>query len=471
MQDDIRASLDDLAFRWETPKGRELKEKVIKDARNNGGRGIVDLLKEFIYVREVPHGKDLRCITLDGQDLSDCTFGKVDMSWASLANATMTRCDLREASLKRASLTGANLSLARMDGSDCSRADFSEAVLDGAHFKEAKLTGAVFVQCDARRASFDSANAAKANFQGAQLDQANFFNADCNNTNFDSGALDRLAARPAKAWGVRWDLDRDVFEKEVGLKAITSRATKKFKGLEALLKTSLTPEPEKKEVEAGPDPDAMIFGASLRGTKKLEPVEEDPTDFQPRIGPDADPYERPTRTHRSTDAHRMPPPSDMGSGERRRPPPPPARRDTRSGVRRPTGAQPGGPGGPPPSGPLPGGRPTGGHPTGRPPSGPPPVGGRRTTARGPVAGPPPGAPPRPGPPSGAIRRGPPPSQKLEPPPPPPPPPLPISPFEEEGPEPANDWARAIGQLMQMKDSVSQIVIDLGDKSRIIFKKQ
>ena len=28
MQDDIRASLDDLAIRWETPKGRELKKQV-----------------------------------------------------------------------------------------------------------------------------------------------------------------------------------------------------------------------------------------------------------------------------------------------------------------------------------------------------------------------------------------------------------------------------------------------------------
>ena len=49
--------------------------------------------------------------------------------------------------------------------------------------------------------------------------------------------------------------------------------------------------------------------------------------------------------------------------------------------------------------------------------------------------------------------------------------MPIAPFDESGPEPAGDWAKAIGQLMQMKSSVTKVVVELGDKSRIIFKKQ
>ena len=48
--------------------------------------------------------------------------------------------------------------------------------------------------------------------------------------------------------------------------------------------------------------------------------------------------------------------------------------------------------------------------------------------------------------------------------------MPIAPFDDSGPDPSADWAKAIGQLMQLKNSVSKIVVELGDKSRIIFKK-
>lgn len=68
------------------------------------------------------------------------------------------------------------------------------------------------------------------------------------------------------------------------------------------------------------------------------------------------------------------------------------------------------------------------------------------------------------PPSGAMRR--PPPRPVA----PPPPPLPISPFETDGPEPIEDWAKVIGQLMQLKDSVAKIVVDLGDNSRILYQR-
>ena len=48
--------------------------------------------------------------------------------------------------------------------------------------------------------------------------------------------------------------------------------------------------------------------------------------------------------------------------------------------------------------------------------------------------------------------------------------MPIAPFDGSGPAPVNDWAKAIGQLMQLKNGVTKIVVELGDKSRIIFKK-
>jgi hypothetical protein len=48
--------------------------------------------------------------------------------------------------------------------------------------------------------------------------------------------------------------------------------------------------------------------------------------------------------------------------------------------------------------------------------------------------------------------------------------MPIAPFDASGPAPANDWAKAIGQLMQLKNGVTKIVVELGDKSRIIYKK-
>jgi pentapeptide repeat protein len=443
VQDDIRASLDDLAIRWETPKGRDLKKQVILDARNNGGRGIPGILKDFMYVKEVPHGSDLRCVTLDGENLSDCTFGKVDMSWASLAGANLSRCDLRKSNLKRANMSKADLSMARMENTDCSRGDFTDATMDGAHFKEAKMNGAIFIGADVQRASFDSCNLAKANFSSAKVDQANFFNADCNNANFDSGALERIAAQPAKAWGLRWDMDKDDFEREVGLKSMTSRATKKFKGLDVLLqqvqalkdqmdggqagaapKSPIPPPPKKK---SGGD---MVFGATLRGTRKLRPVSDEP-DFVARTGPEA--------------GKSIPKPE-------RRPPPP---RTNRMRPQRPGG---------PPTGPQ------------RRPTGPQrsPTGAQRRAPTGQHArpgGPPSGTGRRPGPP----RRGPggPPTgpQRPQRPAPPPPPPLPIAAFETDGPEPIEDWAKVIGQLMQLKDSLTQIVVEIdGESSRILYKR-
>lgn len=431
MQDDIRASLDDLAIRWETPRGKELKGRILQDARHNGGEGIADILKDFMYVREVPHGRDLRCITLDGEDLSECKLQKVDLSWASLARSNLTRTDLKRANLKRADLTEANLALAHLDEADCSRADFSQAHCDGTHFKEAKLTGAIFENATAVRASFDSCNLAKANFRGAKLEQSNFFNADCNNANFDSGALERVAERPAKAWGIRWDMDRAEFEKQVGLKAITSRTTKKFKGLDALLKATQALEQAKAASAAEePAPSAtqggMFFGAPARGTRKLKPDElmegldsVEGTETDERRAP-----ERPTRAQPTTG---------------RRPPPP---------------RQPGRPG---PSAVAPGAGP---RPTARP-GGPPPSTGRVGPPTGRMARPGPGG----SPPTQGMRRPPPPAPAA-----PPAPKLPIAPFDPDAPPPLNDLTRVIGQLMQLKGSITKLVIETGDKSRILYKK-
>ncbi|RMG09398.1 MAG: hypothetical protein D6731_19570 [Planctomycetota bacterium] len=304
MQDDIRASLDDLAIRWETPRGRELKRQIIADARTNGGAGIAEILKDFMYVREVPHGRDLRCITLEDEDLSDAKFGKVDLSWASLAGSKLLRCNLENANLKRVNARGADFSFARLDGADCSRADFTGAKLDGAHFREAKATGAVFVEADLSRASFDSANLGKANFCRATLAQTNLHNADCNNCNFDSGALDAVAERPAKAWGLRYDLEQAEFEKQVGLKAMTSRSTKRFKGLEMLLKAQAQAEklgvatkPAKppKPQEVAP-PSARFQrddGGLFFGTHRFRKVSEEETKPQEPAEPTASVADRP----------------------------------------------------------------------------------------------------------------------------------------------------------------------------------
>lgn len=506
MQDDVRASLEDLAIRWETPKGRELKAKIVADAKKNRGEGIADILRDFLYVAEVAHGRDLRCITLEGEDLSDAIFGKADLSWCSLARSTLARADLRNASLKRADLTDADLSLARLDYADCARADFSRSRLDGTHFKEARATGAVFEGSDASRATFDSAQLTKCNFRGAKLEQANFFNADVNNSNFDGAALDKVAARPAKAWGLRFDMEKDEFERQVGLNAITSRTTKRFKQLDALLK--LSPGPPAVDRDAGGKAaGAPVFGAQLRGTQKLRPVTDDALPvvnplLQPRSeregGEEAPPppawqrsgtrsVQRPTVAHdpdrvaaatgggddaqRPTTAYA---PDDAtaeaeptpGGGIRRRPPPPPrpvtrkpgtssgtmavppgARADQATppaGVARPTGARPSGTG--PalggPTGPAPGS-----NPVGAPRKGPP--GTPTTTATRPPL-PPKGAPPAA-------------------PTPPPPPAYPFAPLDPDAAEPGSNWPNAIGQLMQLKSQITKIVVELGDKSRVVYQ--
>ncbi len=497
MQDDVRASLEDLAIRWETPKGRELKAKVVADAKKNRGEGISEILRDFLYVSEVAHGRDLRCITLEGEDLSDAIFGKSDMSWCSLARSSLARADLKSASLKRADLTDADLSLARLDFADCSRADFSRSRLDGTHFKEARATGAVFEGSDVSRATFDSAQLTKCNFRGAKREQANFFNADVNNSNFDGAALDKVAARPAKAWGLRFDMEKDEFERQVGLNAITSRTTKRFKQLDALLK--LSPGPPAVDRDAGgKGGGAPVFGAQLRGTQKLRPVADDalpivnpllqpkseregseeappPPAWQrsgtrsvqrPTVAHDpdraaaatGDDGQRPTTAYGPDDAPEPEP--TPGGGIRRRPPPPP-RPVTRkpgtssgtvsvppgardpgtppAGVARPTGARPGGVG-PALTGPAPGSNPAA---TGRkgPPSG---TQTTATTVRPPL--PPKAAPPAPAPPA-----------------------YPFAPLDPDAAEPGTDWAKAIGQLMQLKSQITKIVVELGDKSRVVFQ--
>ena len=46
----------------------------------------------------------------------------------------------------------------------------------------------------------------------------------------------------------------------------------------------------------------------------------------------------------------------------------------------------------------------------------------------------------------------------------------MAPLDPAAPDPTTDWAKAIGQLMQSKSSITKIVIETGDKSRIVFKK-
>ena len=240
-----RASLDDLAVRWETPRGREIKREVLADIRNNGGRGLERVLKDFIYTDEVPHKADLRCITLEDQEMEDVTFSEVDLSWASFAKSNLQRSHFQKCTLKRANFQQCNLSLARFTDSDCSRVDFTAVSMENANFRDSKLTGAICVDANMPRVSFEGAKCNKVNFHGANIEQCNFHGADCTSANFSDGALDDLASRPDKMDGVRFGAEIEEFESAVGLKALTSRSTRKFKGLDMLLKVSALA--EKKE--------------------------------------------------------------------------------------------------------------------------------------------------------------------------------------------------------------------------------
>jgi hypothetical protein len=75
-----------------------------------------------------------------------------------------------------------------------------------------------------------------------------------------------------------------------------------------------------------------------------------------------------------------------------------------------------------------------------------------------------------GKPTGAIRRPPPDGVGAPPTPRPAPAPSFVAPLDPVAPDPTTDWAKAIGQLMQNKATISKIVIEMGDKSRIVFKK-
>lgn len=235
-----RASLDDLAVRWETPRGREIKEKVIADITNNKGRGLERILKEFIYTDEVLNKADLRCITLEDTQLADAAIENADLSWSSFKNSNLPRAAFTNCNLKRASFEKADLSLARFKKCDLSRVDFTDGKLEHSNFQEAKLTGSRFINAYAPRASFQAARMSKCNFLGAFLEQCNFSGADCSNTNFSSGALDDFAAKPEKMGGIRFNDDLQEFEDDVGVKALTFRSTRKFKGLDVLLRMTAT---------------------------------------------------------------------------------------------------------------------------------------------------------------------------------------------------------------------------------------
>jgi len=426
MADDVRASLEDLAIRWETPRGRELKAEILKDVKERGGGRISDILEGFMYVSEVPSGRDLRCITWDGENLEGAEFGKVDLSWASLEGSSLERADLRGSTLKRANLSQANLINAKLDRTDCARTDFSHSNCEGTHFSEAKLTGAVFLETKLSGASFSNARCMKCNFGGAVLAKVNFSGVDAKNANFDSGALDAVTVPPEDLSAVFYDLDQEAFEREVGLRAITSRTTKKFKGLDAVLKAQ---EALENLVAGGEQPQqqpggGLYFGAAPLGTRKFRPGDEDKAqiDFTPRIKPGQQAW-GPSDSGRVSDQgpteEARPSPSELGRIERRRPPPPPARR----------------------------GRP------GRP---------RRPSARRP--------PPRPGPdkrgarplPSGAHRVAPSGVGQLQ---------LPIAPFDPAAPEPTGDLAKAMGLILQLKPRVTKIVLELGDKSCVVYRQE
>ena len=466
-QDDVRASLEDLAIRWETPRGRELKALILRDAKESGGAGISRILKDFIYVAEVPDGRDLRCITLDGEDLGGAVFYKLDMSWASLAGCNLQRADFKEAILKRANLSQADLSLAHLEEADCSRADFSRCNLDGAHFRRAKLTGAVLEDADASRASFESATLTKANFHRAKLDQTNFANADASQGNFDGGALEHAAAKPSKDRDMCLDMEREEFERKVGLHAITSRTTKRFKGLDAIRQAAALLEAAKSgaageagKKKSGPQP-VPYFGANVLGTRRFKPgaggAEEPPLAPAVPVGGEPAP-ERPAEgfvdeAHATLDDDQLRPTTAYHPTDRV------ARPDPAGGPRpqRPTMRT-----GPPPTGrtpPLPG-----------TPRRPPPPGSTRPTVpmrrlggpQRPASGQfrrplPPGA----GPPTRAM----PPMAAA----PPPALPLPVAPFDPSAPEATMDWAKAIGQLMQLKGAITKIAIELKDRSQVIYK--
>ncbi len=573
MKSEARASLDDLAIRWETPRGREVKAEILQDLKHNKGERLPEILKDFIYVAEVPDGRDLRCITLEELDLSDMTFKGCDLSWASFARSTIVRGDFREANLKRANLAEANLSLARFAEADCARADFSRANLEHANFKDTKLSGAVFVNANCSRASFDTSNLTKCNFVGATLEQANFANADCNNGNFSGGGFDSAAAKPAKAWGIVYDMATDEFERKVGLNSLGSRTTKKFKGLDVLLKASAALAKVSKKTgqipaadelalgappgmrrletfkridEGAPGGGEMVFGASLRrgkGDEEKKPASDvasasdyidepstfDPDDPQGNAYPEPPASEpvaegtteeavgslwtdgRPENAGESSSETpplmpEAPPAPPVPTATPRPQPRPPTTSMPAVGAPRPTGQQPavtppatgrtrppttlipisnpqaagsvppsgrvtkplGPPPAPSPSGkfPLPGTTPgglgSGAYPTNK--LKPPAVPGA-----GPAPTTPPVGSPLPGGPKAPTRSMP----KM------PSPPAPVAPaaapsfmapLDAAAPDPTADWAKAIGQLMQSKSSITKIVIETGDKSRIVFKK-
>ncbi|HYO52374.1 pentapeptide repeat-containing protein [Archangium sp.] len=187
------ATKQQLKRRWEQEPGRAIQqslEKLFFDLNVPGYQGSKDiepLLKGLPFSEEVPGGRDLRGITLQGGvgnlDLKNYDFSHAKLEF-NLINCDLTGARFDEATvggvvsnkLVGASFQNAKLRSCSFSDSDLKNCCFDNAMLGGASFDRSDLAGASFRAAKCKGASFVSANLHGCDFQMAILDEAVFLN-------------------------------------------------------------------------------------------------------------------------------------------------------------------------------------------------------------------------------------------------------------------------------------------------------
>lgn len=422
-----QASVEDLLARWISPKGADLRIRVIDEIRRNEGLRLADLICGFMYSEEVKDGLDLRGINLEGQDLTAAQLKGAELSWANLTRVNLSRSDLRSAKLRRANLIEADLSLARVGEADLSRADLSGANLTHAHFKDANLSSCMLVECDLTGATLEGASVARANLLGARLMNTVLSGTNVAGANFSQKEYNKAVGRPLRNELAHFDLDADAFSKLSGVSSMSPQTTRRFRPPPP--PPAMVPHPPPSPAAQDPGDvtrrdTSHFFGQPLKKVgsasdrlQRMNPEMEEALREQTRAAPRPPPVAPPQQSREGPLLE--PAPRELSSRSSGLAPAPAQVPPQATSPRRPTGTY---------TDPL---RAPGGE---APPSAPP--------AAAPA--------------------------------PPPPPPKPagprISPLDPAAAPPVKEWARVMGVLMQMKPRITRLVIEAGGKSRVVYEK-
>lgn len=196
---DMTATKQQLKERWETPKGKRVKELLFKSARAENWPEILKAMK-LPFIEEISNRKDLRAIDLEQCKENNITFpsfykarfSKTDFSYANLKNVYFIEADLHESVFKDSILEGTHFEISHLQGVDFQNLIFNKTIFARSYMMHAKLQNSTFLNSDFREAYLGFANFYGSKFlNGTSFIDANLDNAIIENSTFDEAVLNR----------------------------------------------------------------------------------------------------------------------------------------------------------------------------------------------------------------------------------------------------------------------------------------